>query len=123
MNKSKALISNPVFTDSSLSSKPNFNLVATSNTFISIFDPKSLDKQEEEKIQRFLSENLETGNYSKENEQVQLDKDFQQLKLLTSEIKAIQKQNLVLLGERLAQARIILKKYKEGTFTKWLKDI
>ena len=120
MNKS--VISNPAFTSlSHPSSKPGFNLVTTTNTFTSIFDPKSLDQHEEEKIHTFLSENLEFKDVSKEEDYVRLDRDFQQLKSLMSEIKAIQKQSIVLLGERIHKVRLIFKSYREGTFTKWLK--
>ena len=116
------MISNPAFTSPTpTSSKLGFNLVTTTNTFTSIFDPKSLDQQEEEKIRKFLSENLEFKDLCKEKDYVRLDRDFEQIKILTSEIKAIQKQNLVLLGERIHEVRLIFKSYKEGTFTKWLK--
>jgi len=55
-----------------------------------------------------------------QSDEEQVGKDVEQLKLITSEIKAIGKQGTVLMGERVHKARELLKPYKDGTFTKWL---
>jgi len=46
--------------------------------------------------------------------------DFQHLLAITSEIKAINNQAIMLHGERIRRAQSILKKYKDGAFSKWL---
>lgn len=114
--------SNPVFQESKDSSI-GFNLVASVNAFTAIFDPKSLDPQEEVKMQKLLFENFQLSGISEEKENAKLTQDFQNIKRLTTEIKGIQKQNLVLIGERIDKARSILKSYKDGTFTKWLQHV
>ena len=56
----KPTISNPAFIEDSYSSSPiGFNLISTVNNFNSIFDPKSLDPQEETRIQKLLFENFQ----------------------------------------------------------------
>src|SRR3990167_5146194 len=50
----------------------------------------------------------------------QIDADFNTLKLLTQELKAIQAQAIILHGERIKKAQTLLKAYKEGAFTEWL---
>jgi hypothetical protein len=119
MNK---LFSNPVFQQST-DSTVGFNLVPAVNAFTTIFNPKSLDPQEEVKMQKLLFENFQLSGIPEEKENAKLTQDFQNIKRLTSEIKGIQKQNLVLIGERIDNARTILKSYKDGTFTKWLQHV
>lgn len=114
--------SNPAFQESKDSSV-GFNLVTSVNAFTAIFNPKSLDPQEETKMQKLLFENFELDGFSEERDNAKLSQDFQNIKQLTSEIKGIQKQNLVLIGERIDRARSILKSYKDGTFTKWLQHV
>jgi hypothetical protein len=118
MNKSLD-ISNPAFT--SPSSPTGFNLVSTVNTFTSIFDPQPLEHGEEVDLQKLLFENFQLTD-SEDNEKDRIAQDFQQIKSLTVEIKAIQKQSLVLVGERLNKVRAIFRSYKDGTFTQWLKS-
>ena len=48
------------------------------------------------------------------------DKDLKNLIAITSEVKAITSQAIILHGERIQKARNILKNYKEGAFTAWL---
>ena len=50
----------------------------------------------------------------------ELDQDLKSLITLTSEVKAINNQALILHGERIKAAQTILKQYKEGAFTNWL---
>jgi hypothetical protein len=48
------------------------------------------------------------------------NKDLKNLITITSEVKAITSQAIILHGERIQKARNILKNYKEGAFTAWL---
>ena len=50
----------------------------------------------------------------------QVHNDISNLKSITAEIKAIGRQGILLMGERISQARELLKSYHNGTFTKWL---
>lgn len=54
------------------------------------------------------------------NEGVEIDADLKSLITLTSEVKAINNQALILHGERIKAAQTILTKYKDGAFTSWL---
>lgn len=54
-------------------------------------------------------------------EDEQIDKDLSSLVHLTSEVKAINNQAAMLHGERIKKAQAILKNYREGAFTAWLK--
>ncbi|MCH9634340.1 MAG: hypothetical protein S4CHLAM7_10870 [Chlamydiae bacterium] len=54
------------------------------------------------------------------NGETELDVDLKSLITLTSEVKAINNQALILHGERIKAAQTILKKYKDGAFTAWL---
>ncbi len=49
-----------------------------------------------------------------------VETDFDTLKSLTQEIKAIQTQAIILHGERIKKAQSLLKQYKDGAFTEWL---
>lgn len=119
----KNLISNPVFLEkASTASSVGFNLVPVVNNFISVFDPKPLDPEEEIRIQKLLFENIQLSGDSEDRENAKLAGDFQEIKTLTAEIKAIHKQSLVLMGERIHKARTIFKTYRDGTFTIWLKE-
>jgi len=94
-----------------------FNLVPEVNSFNSIFDIKPLNEEESAKIQQLLSENWPFDAFDKE----QLQKDVRQLQQLTSEIRSIGRQGVLLAGERVLQAKELLKQYNDSTFTKWLK--
>jgi Ca2+-binding EF-hand superfamily protein len=81
--------------------------------FAGIFQVAKLSSEEQEKIRKILSEN------SEDNKE-QIDKDFFDLVAITSEVKAINSQAIILHGERIKKAQTVLKKYKEGAFTQWL---
>lgn len=95
-----------------------FNLVPQVNSFNSVFNAKPLNLRESNAIERLLIDNFQPGESSEE----QVEQDVDQLKQITSEIKAIGKQGIVLMGERVYRARELLKPYKDGTFTKWLES-
>lgn len=95
-----------------------FNLVPQTNSFNSVFNIKSLDLQEASRIEQLLKDNFHPDKVVEE----QIKKDVEQLKQITSEIKAIGKQGTILMGERVHRAKELLKPYKDGTFTKWLES-
>ena len=49
-----------------------------------------------------------------------IEPDLSSLSTLTSEVKAIANQAVILHGERIKRAQEILKKYRDGAFTAWL---
>lgn len=111
----KTLISNPAF--GATSETIGFNLVPHLNNFNSVFAPKPLEEEEENQIQELLVDNSQMEGSSE-----RIKEDIDQIKAITSEIKAIQKQGVVLIGERIEKAKQILKSYRDGTFTLWLKQ-
>lgn len=117
---SKTLISNPAF--GTANGAIGFNLVPTVNVFNSVFTPKPLDPDEESRIQKLLSDNFQLDGSLEESGGERLKADIDQLKAITAEIKAIQKQGVVLMGERIEKAKQLLKSYRDGTFTVWLKE-
>jgi hypothetical protein len=56
--------------------------------------------------------------YASKSSKVELDLDY--LTNITSEIKTINNQAIILHGERIHRAQRILKSYKDGAFTAWL---
>lgn len=110
-----ALFSNPAFQATSEAKLTEFHLAPEVNTFNSVFDPKPLEKEEEQGIENLLLENFLPGK----TPETQVETDLTLLKKLTGEIKAIVKQGVVLTGERVYKARELLKPYRDGTFAKW----
>ncbi len=107
--------SNPAFQQKQ-SSGAGFNLVPQSNNFQSVFDVKPLDEVDVTTIENLLIENSHPDSMSA----VQVKQDIDSLKALTAEIKAIGRQGILLMGERVSKARDMLKSYHQGTFTRWL---
>jgi hypothetical protein len=72
-------------------------------------------------LEHLLFQTFQPGKRTEE----EVGRDFQELKSLTDEIKAINKQQIVLVGERLKKARDIFRNYGDGeqTFTKWLDQL
>jgi hypothetical protein len=85
------------------------------NAFSSLF---SIQESTEEEY--LLLENLLTEGEGGLNESIRLDVD--QLARITQEVKAIKKQEMLLIGERISLARDIFKKYKEKGFRRWLES-
>ena len=81
------------------------------SSFAGVFKIAPLTLQEEEALKTLLTEYSES-DLSEE--------DFLLLSSLTSEVKAINNQAILLHGERIKKARDLLKSYKEGAFTAWL---
>jgi len=115
MSKS-TLFSNPAFQKQETAVPIGFNLVTQTNNFNSVFNIRPLETTEAASIEKLLAENFLPGSISDE----QVGKDADELKIITAEIKAIGKQGIVLMGERVHKAREILKPYRDGTFTKWI---
>lgn len=109
------LFSNPAFQQHS-TPQVGFNLVNQTNSFNAMFDMKPLEQFEVNKIEELLTDHFQPALISED----QIEKDTDQIKNLTAEIKAIGRQGLILMGERILKARDILKSYRYGAFTKWL---
>lgn len=90
-----------------LSSKGNLS------SFSGVFRVSTLREKEKENLENIL-------NNFKENEGYDIKQDLTDLSTITSEVRAIINQAVILHGERIKKAQTILKKYKEGAFTAWL---
>lgn len=75
-----------------------------------------MSEDEENNLEALLRE---YSSNSKDSTQ-SLKEDLSKLKSLTTEIKSIAAQSVILHGERIKRAQLILTKYREGIFTKWL---
>nr|NGX47007.1 hypothetical protein [Chlamydiota bacterium] len=121
MSKRKAF-SNLAFQKKPSSKKgtKNFNLVTEVklNAFQSVFNTQPLSSRVEINIEKLLVENRVPG----ENTEKNVSQDIRVVKELTKEIKAIGNQGAFLIGERIAKAREVLKRYKKETFGSWLEE-
>ena len=81
-------------------------------TMGSFFKTTPLSEGETFTLHKILFEN--------KTKSIDLENDLDFLKTLTQEIKAIQTQAIILHGERIKKAQLLLKKYKDGAFTEWL---
>jgi len=88
----------------------------TQNGFRELFQVRPLDDEEGRAIERLLVESFQPGRGG----EAQVALDVQGLKSLTAEIRAIGRQGVYLIGERVHKARELLKAYGERTFSKWL---
>lgn len=83
------------------------------SSFAGVFRIAALDEKEKSDLENLLK------NY-RLNEAYDVDIDFKALSAITSEVKAITNQAVILHGERIKKAQEILKKYRDGAFTAWL---
>lgn len=83
------------------------------SSFSGVFRVTALNAQEKASIQSILTQYREDESYN-------VDEDLTALAAITSEVKAITNQAIILHGERIKKAQEILKKYKDGAFTTWL---
>ncbi|HSX38708.1 MAG TPA: CT583 family protein [Chlamydiales bacterium] len=83
------------------------------SSFSGIFRIAALNEKEKETIAFIL-------NTHRVNESISIDTDFLALSVITSEVKAIANQAVILHGERIKRAQELLKKYQDGAFTAWL---
>ncbi len=88
------------------------------NSFRALFEAQKMTEEEVRSMQEIFSEHM-----AGQNDEEAVRDDFRNLVQLTTEVKSIQKQAVLLIGERIARVRIILQKYSDerGAFTKWLK--
>lgn len=84
--------------------------------FGAMFGAVKLLEEEEKEIEYLLSQDFKSEGMREE----QVGRDIHSLIEITSQIRSIERQSIVLHGERIARARDILKAYKEGAFTAWM---
>ncbi len=89
---------------------------ALMNGFRGMFGESKLSSQEEIHLKQLLNDHYDSSHMAEDG----FDEDFQTLARLTSEIKAINNQSILLHGERIKRAQDVLKNYREGAFTAWL---
>lgn len=92
-----------------------FNLYSQNDPVQSFFGVKQLDENESGIIEKIILDNVES-NVSED----QVSKDIGMLKTISSEIKSINGQAVLLIGERIDKVRSLLKAYKTGTFVQWI---
>lgn len=80
--------------------------------FGGIFQVTPIGETERNSLQHLLEK------YQTDNTDITADLHF--LTVLTSEVKTISNQAVVLHGERVKKAQILLKKYRDGAFSHWL---
>lgn len=93
-----------------------FNLINQVNPFNSMFNHKPLDDKEEKVVAKILIDNVLPSNFDEKG----LSQDIIQLQRLTSEINAIGKQGILLMGERIVASRELFKRYSNRAFCTWL---
>lgn len=94
----------------------NSATVSMVNAFQALFAVQELNSQEQQAIERLLIDGHDPINFPEEVVIV----DIEKISNITKEVRAIKKQELVLIGERIAQAREVFRKYKEKSFRNWL---
>lgn len=89
------------------------------NSFDAMFSVNEHDLNEKENrtIEKLLVDGYEPGLFPEEN----VEKDIVQIKQITKELRSIDKQGLILIGERISKAKEIFSRYKEQSFREWLK--
>ncbi len=83
------------------------------SSFSGVFRVAALSANETAVLDTLLRDFRLTDTYEVEG-------DLQVLSSITSEVKAIANQAVILHGERIKKAQELLKKYKDGAFTAWL---
>ncbi|MEN9654020.1 MAG: hypothetical protein RL235_132 [Chlamydiota bacterium] len=83
------------------------------SSFSGVFRVTALNDREKEDLAQILRDFRHSDFYD-------IDADLKHLSSITSEVKAITNQAVILHGERVKKAQDLLKKYKDGAFTAWL---
>lgn len=83
------------------------------SSFSGVFQTIPLSDMEKDQIENLL---YHYGDAQKQ----QIAKDLEELAQITCELKAIHNQSILLHGERIKKAQILLKNYKDGAFSSWL---
>jgi len=86
------------------------------SSFSGVFKISPLNETEKASLSNILQ------NYIDEDKEIDFETDLKNLIAITSEVKAITNQAVILHGERIQKAQQILKNYKEGAFTHWLNE-
>ena len=84
--------------------------------FAAKFITSPLTPEQDREIQLILADMC----YPSDGVEEQVESDHKSLSDITTQIGAIDRQGVLLHGERIHKARDILKKYKDGAFTRWL---
>jgi len=83
------------------------------SSFSGVFRVTALSESEKSELETILT------SFRVSDEQA-IDADLKALAGITSEVKAITNQAVILHGERIKRAQDILKRYRDGAFTAWL---
>jgi hypothetical protein len=83
------------------------------SSFSGVFRVSALNDTEKASLEQILKS-------FRHNETDDFEPDLRTLTTITSEVKAITNQAVILHGERIKRAQEILKKYRDGAFTAWL---
>ena len=83
------------------------------SSFSGVFRIAALNEKEKETLEEILTSFRHSDTYDVES-------DLKHLMMITSEVKAITNQAVILHGERIKRAQEILKTYRDGAFTAWL---
>jgi hypothetical protein len=83
------------------------------SSFSGVFRVSALNETEKANLESILKSFRQSEFYD-------VDPDLKALSAITSEVKAITNQAVILHGERIKRAQEILKKYRDGAFTAWL---
>jgi hypothetical protein len=83
------------------------------SSFSGVFRIAALNEKEKNAIEAILKNHRPNDSHN-------IDIDFAALSAITSEVKAIANQAIILHGERIKRAQELLKKYRDGAFTAWL---
>lgn len=83
------------------------------SSFSGVFRVSALNEKEKLTLEEILKNFRESDAYDVEN-------DLRSLITITSEVKAITNQAVILHGERIKRAQELLRNYRDGAFTAWL---
>ena len=112
MTKKKSVVQN--FLEKATSPRKDLQVSVPINSFNSLFDVKKLTDSESNEIERILEDGYDASMGG------DIKSDLVEVKRITEEIKAVKRQELVLVGERISNAREIFKKYKDRSFKQWI---
>lgn len=83
------------------------------SSFSGVFQTIPLSDIEKDQIENLL-------HHYGDSQKQQIAKDLEELAQITCELKAIHNQSILLHGERIKKAQLLLKNYKDGAFSSWL---
>lgn len=89
---------------------------ASASGFRGMFGDFQLGEKEKINLQLILNEHYMPSQIP----EAQVVDDYEELTRITSEIKAINSQSILLHGERIKKAQDLLKNYRNGAFSEWL---